>query len=146
MNIRQATITDVDQLSILFAQYRVFHEQPFEPDEAKQFLEDRLSGEESIIFIAIENEQQAGFTQLYPSFPSVGLKKIWILNDLFVSNDYRKNGIAQALITHVIEYSKATGRKKVVLSTAYDNLNAQKLYENPGFNRSGFYNYELPVA
>ena len=29
MNIRQATITDLDQLSILFAQYRVFYEQPF---------------------------------------------------------------------------------------------------------------------
>ena len=97
MNITQATISDLDQLFILFAQYRVFYEQPFELEEAKQYLAERLNGEESIIFIAIENKEQAGFTQLYPSFSSVGLKKIWILNDLFVSTDHRQKGIAQAL-------------------------------------------------
>ena len=85
MNIRQATITDLDQLSILFAKYRVFYKQTFETGEAKQFLAERFKGEESIIFIVIENGEPAGFTQLYPSFSTVGLKKIWILNDLFVS-------------------------------------------------------------
>ncbi len=145
MNIRQATISDLDQLFILFAQYRVFYEQPFEPDEAKQFLAERLNGEESIIFIGIENGEPAGFTQLYPSFSSVGLKKIWILNDLFVSTEHRQKGMAQALINHVIEYSKSTGRKKVVLSTAYDNINAQRLYEKLGFTRSDFYNFEIAV-
>ena len=39
MVIRQATIDDLGQLSILFAEYRVFYEQTFEPDAAKQFLE-----------------------------------------------------------------------------------------------------------
>ena len=145
MVIRQATINDLDQLSILFAQYRVFYEQPFEPGEAKQFLKERLSKEESIVFIAIENEQHAAFTQLYPSFSSVGMKKIWILNDLFVSADHRQKGIARLLINHVIEYCKTTGRKKVVLSTAYDNINAQSLYEKLGFTRSDFYNYEIAV-
>ncbi|HKZ66014.1 MAG TPA: GNAT family N-acetyltransferase [Chitinophagaceae bacterium] len=145
MTIRQATIDDLDQLSILFAQYRVFYKQPFEPAEAKAFLEERLTCEESIVFIAIENDQYAGFTQLYPSFSSVGMTKIWILNDLYVSADHRQKGIARSLINHVIEYSKATGRKKVALSTAYDNTNAQKLYEKLGFTRSDFYNYEITL-
>lgn len=145
MTIRQVTIDDLDQLSTLFAQYRVFYERPFEPDAAKQFLKERLTREESIVFIAIENKQQLGFTQLYPSFSSVGMKKIWILNDLFISADHRQKGIARSLINHVIEYSKTTGRKKVVLSTAYDNINAQRLYENQGFTREDFYNYEIVV-
>jgi len=133
MNIRQATITDLEQLSNLFAQYRKFYEQPFEPGKAKQFLEERMSREESVLFIAIENGEQTGFTQLYPSFSSVGMRRIWILNDLFVSSNHRQKGIAQLLVKHVLEYSKATDRKKVVLSTAYDNFNAQKLYEKLGF-------------
>lgn len=145
MTIRQATINDLNQLSILFAQYRVFYEQPFEPDQANLFLKERLSKEESIVFIAIENDQYTGFIQLYPSFSSVGMKKIWILNDLFVSADYRKKGIGQLLIDHVLAYCKETGRKKVVLSTAHDNINAQKLYEKLGFTRSDFYNYEITV-
>ena len=145
MTIRQATLDDLEQLSILFAQYRVFYNQPFEPDAAKLFLEERLTRDESIVFIATENEQQVAFTQLYPSFSSVGMKKIWILNDLFVSADHRQKGIARSLINHVIEYSKTTGRKKVALSTAYDNINAQRIYENLGFVREDFYNYELMV-
>jgi ribosomal protein S18 acetylase RimI-like enzyme len=68
------------------------------------------------------------------------------LNDLFVSAEHRRKGIAQALINEVAGYCKKTGRKRVVLSTAYDNFNAQKLYEKLGFSRSDFYNYELEIA
>lgn len=143
--IRQANLNDLDQLSQLFGQYRVFYGQPFEPDECSIFLAERLSKEESVIFISLDKEVYTGFTQLYPSFSSVGMKKIWILNDLFVADKHRQKGIAQALIHHVIAYSKSTGRKKVVLSTAYDNFNAQKLYEKLGFVREDFYNYEIAV-
>jgi ribosomal protein S18 acetylase RimI-like enzyme len=143
MIIRQATVNDLDQLSQLFGQYRVFYGQPFEPGACRNFLEDRFSKGESIIFIALYNDAVTGFTQLYPSFSSVGMKKIWILNDLFVADEHRQKGIAQALISQVIEFSKSTGRKKVVLSTAYDNFGAQKLYEKLGFTREDFYNYEI---
>jgi len=145
MVIRQATINDLDQLCILFAQYRVFYGQSFETDWAKLFLEERLAKEESIVFIAIENEELLAFTQLYPTFSSVGMEKIWILNDLFVSSDHRQKGIARSLINHVIAYSKTSGRKKVALSTAYDNITAQRLYENIGFIREDFYNYEIKI-
>jgi ribosomal protein S18 acetylase RimI-like enzyme len=145
MIVRQATRNDLDQLSQLFGQYRVFYGQPFEPALCRNFLEERLDKEESVIFIALDKNDYAGFTQLYPSFSSVGMKKIWILNDLFVAAEHRQKGIAQALIDHVLEYSKSTGRKKVVLSTAYDNFNAQKLYEKLGFVREDFYNYEIAV-
>lgn len=39
MTIRQATINDLNQLSILFAQYRVFYEQPFELPISKRKTE-----------------------------------------------------------------------------------------------------------
>jgi ribosomal protein S18 acetylase RimI-like enzyme len=87
----------------------------------------------------------AGFAQLYPSFSSVGLKRIWILNDLFVAADDRQKGMGQALINKVIEYARETGRSKVVLSTACSNLNAQQLYEKLGFVKEDFFNYEYLV-
>jgi len=145
MDIRQATIADLEQLKILFAQYREFYQQPYEPEAGRLFLQERITNRESIIFVAIDESKYAGFTQLYPSFSSVGMKKIWILNDLFVPAAHRQKGIAQALINQAIEYSKETGRKKVVLSTAYNNFSAQKLYEKLGFTRSDFHNYEIEV-
>lgn len=146
MIVRQAGINDLEKLSELFAEYRVFYGQGFEPDLCRNFLKERLTQEESVIFIALDKNNYAGFAQLYPSFSSVGMKKIWILNDLFVSEEYRQKGMAQALIAGVIGYCKSSGRKKVVLSTAYDNFNAQRLYEKLGFVREDFYNYELLVV
>lgn len=146
MTIKQASIRHIDDLAILFAQYRVFYQQSFDAESAKQFLLERITNRESVIFIAIDEGQFAGFTQLYPSYSSVSMKKIRILNDLFVSPAHRCKGIAQALINKVIDNCKKTGRKRVVLSTAYDNFNAQKLYEKLGFIRSNFYDYELEIA
>jgi len=91
----------------------VFYKQRFEPGTSKQYLAEMLSGVESIIFIAIENGKQAGFTQLYPSFSSVAMVKIWVLNDLFVSTGFRQRGIAQLLIIHTIEYWKQLVERKL---------------------------------
>lgn len=146
MFIKQAGLEDLNDLSVLFAQYRFFYGQPFEPDASRQFLEERIKNNKSVVFVAVVNNEFAGFTQLYPSFSSVGMKRIWILNDLFVAKAYRQKGIAQALINGVIEYSKETDRSKVVLSTAYSNFNAQHLYEKIGFVREEFYNYEKKVG
>lgn len=44
----------------------------------------RLENHESVILIAEENGEFIGFTQLYPTFSSVSMKRIYILNDLFV--------------------------------------------------------------
>lgn len=142
MTIKQVTSDDIEAAAILFAKYREFYKQPYDLATSKQFLKERLENKESIAFVAIDEGQYAGFTQLYPSFSSVGLKRIWILNDLFVLPEHRQNGIAQALINHVIDYCKSTGRSKIVLSTAYDNLNAQQLYEKMGFVKEDFFNYE----
>ncbi len=145
MKIIQADVEHLDNLSHLFEQYRIFYGQKSDIENVKIFLEERIIKEESVVFIALQNGECVGFTQLYPSYSSVSLCKIWILNDLYVAKNYRKLGVAQHLIEHVIEYSKNTGRKKVLLSTAYDNLTAQRLYEKIGFSKDDYFNYEITV-
>lgn len=141
MNIRKASIDDLQALSELFAQYRVFYRQPYEVDQAKEFINKRLTNEDSVIFVAEENGVLAGFTQLYPSFTSVGMKEIWILNDLFVNEQFRKRGIGELLIKTVFSYSKETGRKSVILTTEDNNITAQRLYEKVGMERANYYEY-----
>jgi ribosomal protein S18 acetylase RimI-like enzyme len=145
MEIIQADTENLDDLSQLFDQYRIFYAQKSDVENAKAFLEKRITQNESVIFIAIQNGEYVAFTQLYPSFSSVSMSKIWILNDLFVIENYRKQGVAEQLIKHVINYCKTTGRKKVALSTAYDNVTAQKLYHKIGFSKDDYFNYEITV-
>lgn len=137
----------------LFNKYRIFYKKPSAIDLAKNFIQSRLDNNESVIYVATVKDGDklipVGFTQLYPKFSSGRAIKIWVLNDLYVESEYRKQGIGESLIHTVLEYAKADGASFVELSTAVDNFTAQSLYESIGFKRQGpdteFYNYEIPL-
>src|SRR5215467_13423217 len=96
--IRQATIVDIDSLVPLFDGYRQFYRQASEPDRIRRFLLDRFEHNQSVIFVASSSETAVGFAQLYPSFSSGALAKIYILNDLFVDPGARQSGAGTALL------------------------------------------------
>ncbi|MEM7510560.1 MAG: GNAT family N-acetyltransferase [Bacteroidota bacterium] len=147
IDVRQADLTSLPAAAMLFDAYRVFYEQPSDLAGAEAFLKARLTNKESTLFIAYKGENPVGFTQLYPSFTSVGMKPIWILNDLFVKADARKMGVGEALIEKAKSLGRETGAKRVVLETAVDNVVAQGLYDKTGFKRGeGFYNYSVELA
>jgi hypothetical protein len=85
-----ASAEHLDGLSSLFDHYRVFYGQTSDREGARTFLCDRLQHKDSVIFVAIAPDGYAGFTQLYPSFSSVSMGQVWILNDLYVSESYRR--------------------------------------------------------
>lgn len=147
IDVRQADLTSLPAAAMLFNAYRVFYEQPSDLEGAEAFLKARITNKESILYIAYKGENPVGFTQLYPSFTSVGMKPIWILNDLYVNADARKMGVGEALIEKAKSLGRETGAKRVVLETAVDNVVAQGLYDKTGFKRGeGFYNYSVELA
>lgn len=119
----------------LFDKYRVFYKQSSNIELAKRFINERLAGSESIIFVALTEEDgiPSGFTQLYPKYSSMRVSKNWILNDLYVRVEYRKQGIGAQLIERAISFAQQNGASFVELSTAVDNYTAQSLYEQIGF-------------
>lgn len=97
------------------------------------FLDSRLNNQESIIFIAYQDDRAVGFTQLYPTYSSVRTHKSWILNDLYVAATARKTGIGESLINSAIAFAKADGTDVIQLETQIDNSVAQGLYLKMGF-------------
>jgi len=130
MDIMKADIASLEQITLLFNAYRMFYEQTSNLEGARQFLQERIVKRESVIFLAMEGESAVGFAQLYPTFSSVGMKKGYILNDLFVETTYRKKGIGRALIQEVFQFCKERNARFVQLETAPDNVQAKTLYEN----------------
>jgi ribosomal protein S18 acetylase RimI-like enzyme len=131
-------------LAPLFDAYRAFYQQPSNVTAAHAFLQERLSNLESVIFLVLAGDKAAGFTQLYPSFTSVGLQRIWILYDLFVHPDFRRQGVRRALLARAHQLARDSSAQRVELSTAVDNHQAQALYEAMGYRRDEqFYTYEL---
>jgi len=94
----------------------------------------------------VEDENALGFTQLYPSFSSVSLKPIWILNDLFVVEKARRRGIGAQLLMAARDHAIQTGAVRLVLSTAVQNTTAQALYERQGWQKDiAFFQYEFEL-
>ncbi|MEM9076548.1 MAG: GNAT family N-acetyltransferase [Bacteroidota bacterium] len=132
MEIKMATQGDIKQIVPLFNAYRIFYGKPSEIEAARTFLMERFAKSENIIFIALEKEQVVGFTQLYKTFSSVSLRPFYILNDLYVAKEHRKQGVGKALLEHSKSFCKTKGFKGLALETALDNP-AQKLYESLGW-------------
>lgn len=147
MQVRQAGIIDLSRLSELFDQYRQFYHQPSDIKAATHFVKQRLQQQDSVFFICLtDNGEGAGFLQLYPSFSSVAMRNIWILNDLYVSELHRKLGVATKLIDAVRQYSKATNAASIKLATAKNNEKAQSLYEKIGFKKINEFDYYTLVV
>ncbi|MEO6118916.1 MAG: GNAT family N-acetyltransferase [Methylotenera sp.] len=149
MNIRLASINDLDPLAQLFDAYRQFYEQAAGIALATTFIKDRLSNQDSIILIALNSEQTIiGFCQLYPTFCSVIAAPICVLYDLFVDSTARKTGAGKALMLAAHEYAANNGFAHLDLTTAKTNFTAQALYESLGWVRDEvFYSYskKIPV-
>lgn len=146
MNIQRATTKQLEEVAILFNEYRMFYNQPSNLAGARTYLKDRLSGNDSVIFLCFEGEEAIGFTQLYPTFSSIGMKRAWILNDLFVAKDARRKGVGDALLQAARAHALETGASSLSLSTAPDNLEAQRLYERNGYRQDEtFLHYELSL-
>ncbi|MCW5519672.1 GNAT family N-acetyltransferase [Aureitalea sp. L0-47] len=135
MKLLRATLDDLETIVPLFDGYRVFYKQESNLDVARKFVRERLVKKDSVIFLVVsEDGEGMGFTQLYPSFSSVSMQRVFILNDLFVSNAFRGRGIGEALLEHAQVFARNEGSRGLTLETAVDNP-AQRLYERLGWKK-----------
>ncbi|MGD1840615.1 MAG: GNAT family N-acetyltransferase [Thermonemataceae bacterium] len=139
--IRQATLQDMPQLVRLFDDYRVFYRQKSDLNTAETFLQERITKAESVIFVAEIDNQLVGFTQLYPLFSSVRMKRLWLLNDLFVQPASRGKGISKQLINRAKQLAVETQAAGLTLETEQTNDIGNQLYPTVGFTRNADHNF-----
>ena len=145
--IIEAESKHIEQVGELFDLYRQFYKYESNLFESTNYIKDRIINKESIIFIALNDINQAmGFVQLYETFGSLDLGKIIILYDLYVKEDHRKNNIGRQLMIRSHEYAKKINAKRIQLSTATDNFIGQSLYESLGYVKDiDFYTYDFEI-
>ena len=150
LKIIRAEVWHAELVAPLFDAYRQFYKQPGDHSGAHRFITDRLKANESVVFLATLERDGAskavGFVQLYPAFSSISMKRLWILNDLFVMPEARKQGVGAALMESARQLALATAAKELILETAIDNHSAQSLYEKLGYKRDvEFHRYSLSI-
>ena len=147
IKIIKAEQKHIKEVGILFDLYRQFYKYESNLIESTNYIKDRINNNESTIFIAISDANEAiGFVQLYETFGSLDLGKIIILYDLYVKEDHRKNNIGSQLMIKSHEYAKKINAKRIQLSTAIDNYIGQSLYESLGYVKDDdFYTYDFEI-
>ncbi|HKW25210.1 MAG TPA: GNAT family N-acetyltransferase [Terriglobales bacterium] len=146
VRIVRATAADVQRIAPLFDAYRQFYKQKADLAAAGAFIAQRLQRDESVIFLALNGDKAVGFVQLYPCFSSTAMKRMWILNDLFVTPEARRSGAAKALMERARQWAVETNADSLWLETAVDNHPAQRLYESLAWKRDNdYYRYLMPL-
>jgi GNAT superfamily N-acetyltransferase len=150
IKVIRAGVDDVNTVAPLLDQYRQFYGQKPDLRGATDFLTERLRARQSVVFLAVEEDDSPavglGFVQLYPSFSSVRMRPLWILNDLFVAQQARRGGVARLLMDAALGLARSTGAARLVLSTAKDNVPAKSLYLSLGYRVDEVFDHlELPL-
>jgi GNAT superfamily N-acetyltransferase len=147
--VHRAMAADVPRLAPLFEAYRAFYGRSPDLAGARRFLEARQAAGESTVLIATVDAQESapvGFAQLYPTFSSLSMTSIEVLNDLFVVPGWRRAGVARALLASAIEHARTRGATAMELSTSRSNAPALALYHTLGFRVDDkFARMELPL-
>jgi GNAT superfamily N-acetyltransferase len=142
MNLTNVSHEDVEALSQLFDDYRIFYEYTSDLQNGRTFLRERIDNNESVIFIAKSQEGvMIGFVQLYPLFSSTRMKRLWLLNDLFVTPAFRGLKVSILLLTAAKQLAKETQSAGIILETAKSNFIGNKLYVETDFILDNSHNY-----
>ncbi|USD28932.1 GNAT family N-acetyltransferase [Pseudoalteromonas sp. SCSIO 43201] len=146
INIKVASLEDNAQVANLFDLYRQFYKQDSDLDGAASFIYQRLMKKDSTIFLATSEESELGFLQVYPTFSSISMANVWLINDLYVCSRARGQGVAKQLLQQCVEQAEQLQVKLIRISTEFSNTAAAQLYEQFGFEkdtRFQHYNYFL---
>jgi ribosomal protein S18 acetylase RimI-like enzyme len=137
--VERARAEDTDAVAPLFDAYRQFYGAGPDLEGARAFIAARLERAESVVLLAralpraSEPSRAVGFAQLYPSFSSVSMGPIIVLNDLFVLPSWRRSSVARSLVEETARHGERVGAIRVHLSTQLTNAPARRLYQSLDF-------------
>ena len=137
---------DVDELLPLMRAYCDFYEvSPVDEDLlslAQALIEDPKR--EGMQLIARDPDGRAiGFATIYWSWSTADAGRIGVMNDLFVSERSRGQGVAEALIEACRAECGLRGARRLTWQTAPDNAHAQAVYDRVGATREQWVDYWL---
>jgi GNAT superfamily N-acetyltransferase len=147
LSIERVGPADLDELLILMRGYCDFYE--VSPTDADLLaIAHTLIGDpdlEGLQLLARDGSGQAvGFATIYWTWSTTSACRIGVMNDLFVAESARGQGVADQLIAACRAECLRRGAGELSWQTAPDNLRAQAVYDRVGATREQWVDYVLP--
>lgn len=103
---------------------------------------------EGVQLIARDDDSGAaiGFATIYWTWSTSDAARLGVMNDLFVAEQARGSGTAEALIRGCQDECVRRGVGRLAWQTAPDNHRAQAVYDRIGGNREQWVDYWIPTG
>jgi GNAT superfamily N-acetyltransferase len=147
LEIAPIAVEEFEELLPLIAAYQRFYEVEAIDEERNRTFFRRFLGpsEDGLLLGARTDGRLVGYACLYWHFSSLEACESVLMNDLYVDESARGQGVGQALIEATAAVAREREVPFVEWSTAPDNETAQRLYDSTGAERTEWFSYELRV-
>jgi GNAT superfamily N-acetyltransferase len=138
---------EYERLLPLIADYQRFYEaEQIDEERNRAFFRRFLAPSEVGMLLGARAEGDLlGYACLYWHFSSTRAVETVLMNDLFVGEAARGEGVGRALIEASAAVARERGAASLQWATAPTNERAQALYDSTGAERSEWIEYELPL-
>jgi GNAT superfamily N-acetyltransferase len=135
--IQPVTEGDMDELLPLLRGYCTFYETDPADDALLELSRWLLAHPEDGVQVLARDDSGAavGFSTVYWTWRTMYAARIAVLEDLFVAQEARGTGLAEALIEDARERARAHGARDLTWQTAKTNERAQAVYDRIGADR-----------
>lgn len=142
--VNQNNIWDLNEVFTLYQEFYNIEKYKMEKESNISFFEEILTNpnlwQQFIVYV---NNKLAWMITLYITYSSLSKMKVWILNDLYLKEEFRWKWYWKQMIIHSMDYFKSLWIWKMTLETHVDNFWAQKLYEKLGWEWEVWKIYEF---
>jgi GNAT superfamily N-acetyltransferase len=147
VEIAPVAVEEFEELLPLIAAYQRFYAvEAIDEGRNRTFFRRFLGpSEDGLLLGARSDGRLVGYACLYWHFSSLEACESVLMNDLYVDESARGQGVGRALIEAATEVARERGVSFVEWSTAPDNETAQHLYDRTGAERTEWFSYELRV-
>jgi GNAT superfamily N-acetyltransferase len=145
LRVEPIATAELDTLLPLIASYQRFYEVGEVDDERNRAFFSRFlaPSEEGMLIGAWRGGELVGYACLYWHFTSLVPAETVLMNDLYVTEPYRGEGVGHALIDAAAAVARERGAHHLEWATAPGNETARRLYDRTGAERSEWIEYEL---
>jgi GNAT superfamily N-acetyltransferase len=147
LRIAPIVASELEALLPMIGAYQRFYEvEDVDEERNRAFFSRFLApSEDGELIGAWRGDKLVGYACLYWHFTSLVPAETVLLNDLYVAEDRRGEGIGRALIEASAEIARERGTHQLQWVTAPDNQTARRLYDSTGAESEPSIEYELPL-
>lgn len=147
LRIAPIAASHLEALLPMIAAYQRFYEVEEIDDERNRAFFSRFlaPSDDGMLIGAWRGDELVGYACLYWHFTSLVPAETVLLNDLYVAEDRRGEGIGRALIEASAKIARERGAHQLQWVTAPDNKTARRLYDSTGAESEPSIEYELQL-